>query len=87
MIMKKLFIGTIAFIMIGCSTINEEHETSNSSCAKCKSNSVARIEYGLIDIEKISPELQEKLRKKEVILGGCLVYPQKYHCNDCGHKW
>lgn len=85
--MKKSMLGILAIFIIGCSIINENLETSNSFCPKCKSNSVARIEYGLIDIGEISPELQEKLRKKEVVLGGCVVYPQKYYCNDCGHKW
>ena len=85
--MRWLAIGILTIVMIGCSTINEELETSKNYGPKCKSKSVAKIEYGLIDIGKISPDLQEKVRKKEVILGGCLVYPQKYHWNDCGHKW
>lgn len=87
LLMRWSAIGMLTIVMIGCSTINEELETSKNYCPKCKSKSVAKIEYGLIDIGKISPDLQEKVRKKEVILGGCLVYPQKYHCNDCGHKW
>ena len=87
LLMKWLAIGILTIVMIRWSTINEEPETSQNFCPKCKSNNVAKIEYGLIDIGKISPDLQEKLRKKEVILGGCVVYPQKYHCNACNHKW
>jgi len=56
--MKWIAIGILTIVMIGCSTINEELEMSNCFCPKCESNSVARIEYGLTDIGKISPNFR-----------------------------
>lgn len=85
--MKWLVIGILTIVMIGCCTINDELETSNSFCPKCKSNNVARIEYGLIDLNSSSSEFKEKVRKGEVILGGCVVGPENCHCNNCGYEW
>ena len=33
--------------------------------------------------------VQEKLDKKEIVLGGCCVtnHDPKGECNDCNHQW
>ena len=55
-------------------------------CPKCQTGSPARILYGLPDS---TPELQEELSSKRVVLGGCVVSDDStaWHCTRCGHEW
>ena len=80
-------IGLVLFMMIACSTFEKEEDSSVIICPKCNSDSVAQISYGLIDPYNLSPELKEKVRKREVILRGCIVEPENCHCNNCGYEW
>ena len=55
-------------------------------CPKCSNSSVAEIIWGYVtDMDSI----KEKLEKKEIILGGCIVsgHDAKWECNNCGHRW
>ena len=62
-------------------------DTSVIICPRCNSDSVAKIAYGLIDLDNSSPEFKEKVMKRGVILGGCIVGPANCHCNNCGYEW
>lgn len=53
-------------------------------CPKCKSDSVAKILYGFIEPDSIT---KEKVRKREIILGGCVSKPVNCHCNNCQYEW
>lgn len=52
------------------------------ACPFCGSENYARYSYGMHILDK---ELEEKLNKGEIILGGCCISPDspKYHCNSC----
>lgn len=56
-----------------------------SDCPKCGSTDVARLVYGLVDIERISEELASGRAK----LAGCDVEESSpnWHCNGCGSEW
>ena len=58
-------------------------------CPRCKSDSTARIVYGLVSAEERNnwDSLKTELRKKREVLGGCCVMPEKNYCYQCGHKW
>ena len=85
--MKRLMIGLVLFMMIACSTFEKEEDSSVIICPRCNSDSVAQRSYGLIDPYNLSPELKEKVRKREVILRGCIAEPENCHCNNCGYEW
>jgi hypothetical protein len=56
-----------------------------SDCPKCASKEVARLVYGLVDMDTISQELESG----RAVLAGCDVgesSPQ-WHCNSCGNEW
>jgi len=56
------------------------------TCSKCKSNHIAELLWGYPpDMDAI----EEKLEKKEIVLGGCLVtdHDPKWECNNCHHRW
>jgi hypothetical protein len=55
-------------------------------CPKCGSSRVARIEYGLLDVDD---ELQKKLDQGDVMEGGCCISDDDpfYHCWKCDHEW
>ena len=52
-------------------------------CPYCKSENVARYSYGMPAFDE---ELEEKLAKDAVVLGGCCIEPNSpaYKCNECG---
>ena len=55
-------------------------------CPNCGKSSVAEIIWGYVaDMDSI----KEKLEKKEIILGGCIVsgHDAKWECNECSHRW
>lgn len=55
------------------------------SCPNCGSDRVVRILYGMPTVEA-----QEKARRGELALGGCLAPPPGLHeweCLACGHVW
>jgi len=56
------------------------------NCPNCNKESIAEILWGYpADISVID----EKLERKEIVLGGCIVtdHDPKWECNDCHHQW
>ena len=55
------------------------------NCPECGKSWIAEILWGYLDVEVI----EEKLEKKEIVLGGCLVtdHDPKWECNNCHHQW
>ena len=55
-------------------------------CPACGAKDIARFLFGL---PMFSPELEAKLAKRELVLGGCVISEDnpKWHCNVCGHNW
>ena len=51
-------------------------------CPRCGSRNTAAILWGM---PAMTPELQEKLAKKEIVLGGCCITTSDptHHCNKC----
>lgn len=51
-------------------------------CPRCGSKNTAQILWGM---PAFSEDLEEKLKKKEIVLGGCCVSDNDptYHCNTC----
>lgn len=52
-------------------------------CPFCGSKNVARYLYGLVTF---TAELEEKLNRGKIVLGGCIInegVSPKYQCNDC----
>ncbi len=60
--------------------------TDNRRCPSCKSDNVARIQWGL---PAFTEELERGLESGRVILGGCCIFPDspEFHCNDCGAEF
>lgn len=61
-------------------------------CPKCGSDKYAKILYGTPAIDddfKLKPALQEKIDRKEIILGGCCKFPDspKVMCLECKEKY
>ena len=42
---------------------------------------------GLVPVMIIACSTFEKVRKREVILRGCIVGPENCYCNNCGYEW
>jgi hypothetical protein len=61
-------------------------EPRSTECPSCGGADVARILYGLVHSDA---ELNEALRRKKVVLGGCVVTDDdpKWHCNACGAEF
>lgn len=55
-------------------------------CPKCKSKNVAKILYGLVELDD---KLEKDMRDGKVFLGGCCIFEDnpKYHCNDCEEEF
>lgn len=53
---------------------------SKIQCPMCGSKKVARILYGLIDVDD---ELWEQKCAGKIVFGGCCVEPTTHHCNKC----
>lgn len=52
-------------------------------CPKCQSGRGVPVVYGMP-----GPELVERARRGEVVLGGCCVQPGiEWECASCGHEW
>ena len=53
-------------------------------CPSCGSSNSIPIVYG-----KPSSEAMKKAEKGEIVLGGCIVRPDrnKYRCKDCGRDF
>ena len=60
--------------------------TDNRRGPRCKSDNVARIQWGL---PAFTEELERGLESGRVILGGCCISPDspELHCNDCGAEF
>lgn len=61
-------------------------DTKKTICPYCGSDHIAEIIYGEMVFDQ---ELEDALAKKEIILGGCCIYPDSpaFHCNDCGKEF
>ena len=57
-----------------------------SECPKCGGTDIAIILWGLLDFDS---ELENKLKEKKIVLGGCCVTNNdpKLECNDCGWRY
>ncbi|HEV8061392.1 MAG TPA: hypothetical protein VGP68_16050 [Gemmataceae bacterium] len=55
-------------------------------CPACGKSSVASIEYGE---PHLTPELQQKLKQRRVVLGGCCISEDdpEWECVECRHRW
>ena len=55
------------------------------NCPECGKSWIAEIHWGYLDVKVI----EEKLEKKEIVLGGCIVtdHDPKWECNNCHHQW
>lgn len=51
-------------------------------CPHCGSNRVARVLYGISEIDE---NLQDLIDKEEILLGGCMILPNSfnYYCINC----
>ena len=51
-------------------------------CPHCGSNKVARVLYGISEIDE---NLQDLIDKEEILLGGCMILPNSfnYYCINC----
>ena len=55
-------------------------------CPECNKSWIAEILWGYpIGMDS----MKEKLEKKEIVLGGCIVsgHDPKWECNECQHQW
>lgn len=54
-------------------------------CPHCGSNRVARVLYGISEIDE---ELQELIDYEKVLLGGCMILPNSfnYYCINCQNE-
>jgi len=61
-------------------------ESKPEKCPVCGFSPVATILYGDIGY---SPQLSQQMEKREVVLGGCSIYPDKprWQCSKCGTKF
>ncbi len=55
-------------------------------CPNCSKDWVAEILWGYPEDTQV---LEQKLERKEIVLGGCLItdHDPKWECNNCHHKW
>jgi transposase-like protein len=57
-----------------------------TQCPQCKSTSIAEILWGF---SSDSDFLQDEIKKKKIVLGGCLITDNdpQWECNSCHHRW
>ena len=62
--------------------IRYESEQKPLVCPQCSASTIARIQYGL---PVFSDELTEKIKNKELVLGGCIVTGSNpsWKCTNC----
>ena len=53
-------------------------------CPECKKKEAVKILYGYP-----GNGMMESAQKKEIVLGGCIIYSDNPNrqCLKCGHKW
>lgn len=53
-------------------------------CPECKKKEVVKILYGYP-----GDGMMESAQKKEIVLGGCIIYPDNPNrqCLNCRHQW
>lgn len=61
-------------------------------CPKCGCEAFAKISYGLPPFDDdfhLPPDYQKRIDNKEIILGGCCIFPNspKYMCLECHFKY
>jgi rubrerythrin len=70
------------------STISEKIRVKSKpeKCPVCEFYPVSTILYGDMGY---SPQLSDQMEKREVVLGGCSIYPDKprWQCSKCGTKF
>ena len=51
-------------------------------CPSCGSNRVAKVLYGISEIDK---DLQDLIDEEKILLGGCMILPNSfnYYCINC----
>ena len=56
------------------------------NCPNCKNKSIAEILWGYYEDTDV---LKERLEKKEIVLGGCMIteHDPRWECNVCNHTW
>ncbi len=59
--------------------IRDKHRKARV-CPYCQSTKVVPILYGY-------PSPYSSADAEGVVLGGCLVLPEKWHCSNCEHRW
>ena len=60
-------------------------------CPKCQSEDIITITYGTPSISNLSSpskkdsEFLEKIQRREIVLGGCVIRPENpaYYCRAC----
>ena len=57
-----------------------------TQCPQCKSTSIAEILWGFFSDSNL---LQDEIKKKKIVLGGCLITDNdpQWECNSCHHRW
>jgi len=53
-------------------------------CPNCHELAGAYILYGL---PYRNEELFEKVEKKEIVLGGCIISYETHECTSCNYRW
>ncbi len=55
-------------------------------CPRCGGDDIAVILWGM---PNFSEELENKVKQKKIVFGGCMVSRNdpKLECNDCGHRF
>ena len=51
-------------------------------CPRCGRGKVRRIVYGMP-----GPEMEVDAAAGEIVLGGCMVGPQRWDCRSCSYQW
>ena len=51
-------------------------------CPRCGKGKVRRIVYGMP-----GPEMEIDAAAGEIVLGGCMVGPQRWDCGSCSYQW
>ena len=63
------------------------------TCAKCGSNEITEISYGLpswlIVDEPVDPQIEKLIKERRIVLGGCVKSEEspRYYCRSCGNTF
>lgn len=78
-------LGTFESVASGSLSLPQRDAPDRSDCPTCGSTKVARLVYGLVDMDKIDGELASG----RAVLAGCDVSESSphWHCTACGTEW